>query len=74
MANNGGGGPLFNMHTFAGHMNGWIVEWHLGMVRLGQMLFLDPPQPVKGILKMPDAAGLGLTLDRDALRESEVRE
>src|SRR3979411_1740993 len=66
--------PLFNMHTFAGLMNGWIVEWHLGMVQVGEMLFLNPPKPVKVMLTIPDAPGLGLTLNRDALRDSEVRE
>jgi len=69
---NGGGWPLFNMHTFAGLMNGWIVEWHLGMVQVGQMLFVNSPEPVNGMLTIPDAPGLGLTLNRDALRESEV--
>ncbi len=71
---NGGGWPLFNMHTFAGLMNGWIVEWHLGMVQVGEMLFVNPPEPVNGMLTIPDAPGLGLKLNRDALRESEVRE
>ena len=55
-------------------MNGWIVKWHLGMVQVGQMLLLGRPEPVKGMLTIPDAPGLGLTLNRDALRESEVRE
>src|SRR3546814_17465311 len=36
---NGGGWPLFNMHLLAGMMNGWIVEWHLGMVAVGETLF-----------------------------------
>ena len=71
---NGGGWPLFNMHTFAGLMNGWIVEWHLGMVQVGQMLFENPPEPKNGMLTIPNAPGLGLTLNRDALRKSEVRE
>jgi L-alanine-DL-glutamate epimerase-like enolase superfamily enzyme len=71
---NGGGWPLFNMHTFAGLMNGWIVEWHLGMVQVGQMLFVNPPEPKNGMLTIPDAPGLGLTLNRDALRKSEVAE
>src|ERR1700692_3845563 len=71
---NGGGWPLFNMHTFAGLMHGWIVEWHLGRVQGGQMLFVNSPEPVNGMLTILDAPGLGLTLNRDALRESEVRE
>jgi L-alanine-DL-glutamate epimerase-like enolase superfamily enzyme len=71
---NGGGWPLFNMHTFAGLMNGWIVEWHLGMVQVGEMLFVDSPQPVNGMLTIPDAPGLGLKLNREALRDSEVKE
>jgi hypothetical protein len=34
---NGGGWPLFNMHTMAGLMNGWRVEFHLDMQALGEM-------------------------------------
>jgi L-alanine-DL-glutamate epimerase-like enolase superfamily enzyme len=71
---NGGGWPLFNMHTMAGLMNGWIVEWHLGMVQVGETLFVDPPRPKDGTLAIPDASGLGLTLNRDALRETRVKE
>jgi L-alanine-DL-glutamate epimerase-like enolase superfamily enzyme len=62
------------MHTFAGLMNGWIVKWHLRMVQVGEMLFVNPPEPKNGMLIMPDAPGLGLTLNRDALRKSEVAE
>ena len=36
---NGGGWPMFNMHLLAGMMNGWIIEWHLGMVAVGETLF-----------------------------------
>jgi L-alanine-DL-glutamate epimerase-like enolase superfamily enzyme len=70
---NGGGWPLFNMHTMAGLMNGWIVEWHLGMVQVGELLFVNSPSPVNGMLTVPDIPGLGLILNRDALRDSEVR-
>jgi L-alanine-DL-glutamate epimerase-like enolase superfamily enzyme len=69
---NGGGWPLFNMHTMAGLMNGWIVEWHLGMVQVGQMLFKDAPVPSDGTITIPRRPGLGLTLDRDALRATRV--
>jgi L-alanine-DL-glutamate epimerase-like enolase superfamily enzyme len=44
------------------------------MVQVGEMLFVDPPEPVKGMLTIPAAPGLGLKLNRDALRDSEVRE
>ena len=71
---NGGGWPLFNMHTMAGLMNGWIVEWHLGMVQVGEMLFTDAPTPKNGMIEIPRRPGLGLTLDRDALRETRVRD
>ncbi|MDQ3559210.1 MAG: mandelate racemase/muconate lactonizing enzyme family protein, partial [Pseudomonadota bacterium] len=70
---NGGGWPLFNMHTMAGLMNGWIVEWHLGMVQVGETLFTDAPAPKGGMLDIPRRPGLGLTLDRDALRETRVK-
>lgn len=69
---NGGGWPLFNMHTMAGLMNGWLVEWHLGMVQVGELLFPHAPKPVKGRIIIPDRSGLGLVVDRDALRETRV--
>lgn len=69
---NGGGWPLFNLHTMAGLMNGWLVEWHLGMVQVGELLFPDASRPVKGTIAVPDRPGLGLEVDRDALRETLV--
>lgn len=69
---NGGGWPIFNMHLMAGMMNGWFVEWHLGMVAVGETLFTDAPKPVNGILTIPDRPGLGLTLNRDAWKDTRV--
>lgn len=60
---NGDDWPLFNMHPMAGMMNGWIVEWHPGMVAVGETLFNDAPAPVDGWLDVPDRPGLGLTLE-----------
>jgi L-alanine-DL-glutamate epimerase-like enolase superfamily enzyme len=70
---NGGGWPLFNMHTMAGLMNGWLVEWHLGMAQAGEMLFRDAPRPQDGTIAIPERPGLGLTLDRDAWRQTRVK-
>ncbi len=69
---NGGGWPLFNMHLLAGMMNGWIVEWHLGMVAVGETIFKDAPKPVDGWITIPDRPGLGLTVDEDAVRETRI--
>lgn len=69
---NGGGWPLFNMHTMAGLANGWFVEWHLGMVSVGETLFTDSPQPNAGVIKIPDQPGLGLTLNRDGLKDTRI--
>ncbi|WP_212767863.1 mandelate racemase/muconate lactonizing enzyme family protein [Streptomyces sp. YIM 121038] len=66
----GGGWPLVNMHTLAGLMNGWILEWHLGMAQVGELLFPDAPRPRDGRLTLPDAPGLGVSVDRDALRDT----
>ncbi len=71
---NGGGWPLFNMHLMAGMANGWLVEWHLGMVAVGETIFKDPPRPEGGIIKIPDAPGLGLTVDEDALKDTLIKE
>ena len=53
-------------------MNGWFVEWHLGMVAVGETLFTDAPRPENGVIAIPDRPGLGLTLDEDAWRETRV--
>ena len=70
---NGGGWPLFNMHTMAGLMNGWLVEWHLGMVEVGETIFIDPPRPQAGEIAIPDGPGLGLRLNAEALKDTRVR-
>ncbi len=70
---NGGGWPLFNMHTMAGLMNGWLVEFHLGMQLVGEQLFVDPPRPDQGVVRIPDQPGLGLQPNRDSLGDTLVR-
>ena len=71
---NGGGWPLFNMHTMAGLMNGWRVEFHLDMQAVGEQVFINPPRPENNIVKIPAAPGLGLTPNKDALRDGLIRE
>jgi len=69
---NGGGWPIFNMHTMAGLMNGWMVECHWGMWQAGRRFFRDPPEPENGIIRIPDAPGVGFRPDHDALAESRI--
>jgi L-alanine-DL-glutamate epimerase-like enolase superfamily enzyme len=69
---NGGGWPLFNLHSLAGLMNGWLLEWHLGMVQVGERLFPGSAAPINGVVTVPQCPGLGLEVDRAALRESAV--
>jgi L-alanine-DL-glutamate epimerase-like enolase superfamily enzyme len=71
---NGGGWPLFNMHTMAGLMNGWRVEFHLGMQQVGERIFKDAPRPENQVIRIPDRPGLGLTPDPGVLRETRIRE
>ncbi|MEU9335701.1 mandelate racemase/muconate lactonizing enzyme family protein [Streptomyces sp. NPDC048290] len=66
----GGGWPLFSLHTLAGLMNGWLLEWHLGMGQVGERLFPGSPRPENGHITVPDRPGLGLTVDRDMLRDT----
>lgn len=71
---NGGGWPRFNMHTMAGLMNGWRVEFHLGMKYVEDQIFLNPPQPdpATNTVRIPQAGGLGMQVNRDALRDSRL--
>ncbi|MCY0093839.1 enolase C-terminal domain-like protein [Hoeflea ulvae] len=68
----GGGSPLFNMHLLACMMNGWIAEWHLGMVAVGETLFTDAPRLVNGRLDIPVRPDLGLTVNEDAFRDTLI--
>ena len=70
---NGGGWPLHNMHTMAGLMNGWRVEFHLDMQALGELIFINPPRPENNIVKLPTKPGLGLEPNRDVLKDSLVK-
>jgi len=70
---NGGGWPLFNMHTMAGLMNGWRVEFHLDMQAVGELMFIDPPRPKDNIVKIPDTPGLGLKPNWDVLNDTRVK-
>ncbi len=66
---NGGGWPLHNLHTMAGLMNGWRVEYHLGMQEVGERIFVDPPKPEGNIVRVGTKPGLGLEPNFDALDE-----
>ncbi len=67
---NGGGWPLHNMHTMAGLMNGWRVEFHLDMQSIGEQVYVNPPRPDNNIVRIPAEPGLGLTPNFDKLKES----
>ena len=71
---NGGGWPLHNLHAMAGLMNGWRVEFHLGMQATGELLFKDPPRPENNLVRVSRAPGLGLEPNRDALRDTLIEQ
>jgi L-alanine-DL-glutamate epimerase-like enolase superfamily enzyme len=70
---NGGGWPLYNLHTMAGLMNGWRVEFHLGMQQVGERIFVDPPTPDHDRVYVGSAPGVGLEPNMDALRETQMQ-
>ena len=70
---NGGGWPLHNMHTMAGLMNGWRVEFHLDMQAVGELLFINPPRPADNIVRIPAKPGLGLDPNRDVLKDTLIK-
>lgn len=67
-----GGGGIYCLHHVAGFRNGTFAECHLGVEQVEQAMFLDAPEPVAGRLQVPDAPGFGISLNRDALRDSLV--
>ncbi|HEX5464987.1 MAG TPA: hypothetical protein VFW88_09775, partial [Burkholderiales bacterium] len=62
-----------NMHTMAGLMNGWRVEFHLGMKFVEDLLWTNAPQPKNDIIKLNPEPGLGLTLNNDVLKDTLVK-
>lgn len=70
---NGGGWPLYNLHTMAGLMNGWRVEFHLGMQEVGERIFIDPPKPDAEIVRVANKPGIGLEPNFDALRDCQMK-
>jgi L-alanine-DL-glutamate epimerase-like enolase superfamily enzyme len=73
MIANGGGWPLYNLHTMAGLMNGWRVEFHLGMQEVGERLFVDPPKPEGNIVRVGPKPGVGLEPNRAALKATQMK-
>jgi len=71
---NGGGWPIFNMHTMAGCMNGMWAEFHWGMWQAGQRFFNGSPGPENNRVKIPEKPGLGFEPNYDTLKDSIVED
>jgi L-alanine-DL-glutamate epimerase-like enolase superfamily enzyme len=69
-----GGGGIFCLHHVAGFRNGTLAEMHLGVEQVERQLFLSVPEIEDGRLRVPDAPGFGVTLNRDVLQETLVTE
>jgi L-alanine-DL-glutamate epimerase-like enolase superfamily enzyme len=70
---NGGAWQFHNMHLQAGVANGTLVEIHYLAGELYKRLYKGLPEPKDGWIAMPQAPGLGFTLDKDAVREFAKR-
>ena len=66
---NGGGWPLHNLHTMAGLMNGWRVEFHLPSMQATGELYKDPPKPDGNIVRVSKKR-LGLEPNVEALKDT----
>jgi len=69
---NGGGYAEYNMHLHAGVANGGMVEWHLGAVALGRVLYDRQPGFTGDRLRLPETPGLGFAPRPDAVAEFTV--
>jgi len=68
-----GGGGIYCLHHVAGFSHGTLAEMHLGIEKVEEALFIDPPQPVDGRLAVPTAPGFGVTLNSDRLKETRIK-
>ena len=69
----GGAGPLQNLHFHAAVSNGGHCEWHLQWMPLNRRIYHNMPEPVGGMLAVPDLPGLGFEPDRAAIKALAVR-
>ena len=67
-----GGATYFSLHHVAAFRNGTHVECHLKSRFMEENLFIGAPKPEKGLLKVPEAPGFGLEVNRDLLKDSRV--
>ena len=65
----GGGWPHHNMHFQAAVSNGWRVEFHYLMWKVGETIYKNTPKPEKGFVTLTEEPGLGLEPNREALEE-----
>ena len=66
---NGGAWPHHNMHLHAGLANGSLVEYHSVAVECCKLVFDGLPEPVGGLLTLPDTPGLGFKPNRERIAE-----
>ncbi len=65
----GGGWPHHNMHLQAAVSNGWRVEFHYLMWKVGEAIYQNTPEPEKGFVTLTEEPGLGLEPKREVLAE-----
>lgn len=65
---NGGGWPHHNAHLQAAAANGWRVEFHYLMWKVGEIIYKDTPEPEKGWVTLTEKPGLGLEPKADVLK------
>ena len=70
---NGGAWPHHNMHLHAGLANGSLVEYHSVAVQCCELVFDDLPKPERGVLRLPEAPGLGFKPNPERLAELAKR-
>ena len=63
------GMEYIHMHLLSVIPNGLTLERLIMFEPLNEMIFIDPPQPKNGFLEIPDAPGLGLTLNEVNLQK-----
>ena len=68
----GGGWDIINLHWMCGAMDEGAVELHLAQTRIARLLMPDLPFVSNGHLHVPEAPGLGLDPDDDALEDCRV--
>ncbi len=64
---------FLHMHLVSAAPNGLVLEYLFMHEEANALLFVDPPMPADGSLRIPETPGLGIEINEEAVRRLNVK-